>query len=113
MLWWVSRFPARAGILHEGQVIHAAAWLAQHQGECIDQPIELTAQRLSCRRIAIPVAAAVAEKRRQRVHEGAKARKKSTLKLETLALCDWALLVTNLPPESFSPDNILRLQRLR
>ena len=34
-------------------------------------------------------------------------------KPETLALCEWTILVTNLPPESFSLADILCLQRLR
>jgi len=112
-VWWVSRLPARTGIWEAGRVIHVATWLAQHKTACIDQPIELTAQRLACRLIAIRVPPEVADARRQRVYEGAKARKKSTLKPETLALCDWTIFVTNLPAESFNPEDIACLQRLR
>lgn len=51
--------------------------------------------------------------RRQRVRNSAMARKNSQLKPETLALCDWTLLVTNLPVEDFTAHDILCLQRLR
>jgi len=112
-VWWVSRLPARAGIWTGEQVEHVADWLANHGESCIDQPIELTAQRLSCRLIAIRVPPDVAQMRRQRVRNAAKARKNSQLKPETLALCDWTLLVTNLPAEDFSANDILCLQRLR
>lgn len=46
-------------------------------------------------------------------HAKPRKRKNSQLKPETLALCEWTILVTNLPPESFSLADILCLQRLR
>lgn len=112
-VWWVSRVPARAGIWIGDRVMHLAHWLAKHHGDCIDQTIELTAQRLRCRLLAIRVPPEVAANRRERVREAAKARKKSTLQPETLTLCDWTVLVTNLPAPLFTPDEVLCLQRLR
>lgn len=53
------------------------------------------------------------DERRKRVREAAKVRKKSRLKPETLALCEWTILVTNLPAEAFTPEEIVCLQRLR
>lgn len=113
-VWWVSRLPARVGVWQGEQVIHAAHWLSQYPaGEWVDEPVELTAQRLPCRLIAIPVPPQVAQQRRQRVRQSAKKRCNSQLKPETLALCDWTILVTNLPAQDFSPQDILCLQRLR
>lgn len=112
-VWWVSRLPARAGIWDDDRIIHAAHWLAQHTSDCVDQVVELTAQRLQCRMIAMRVPPDVASERRRRVREAAKARKKHHLKSETLALCDWTILVTNLPSAQFPPADILALQRLR
>jgi hypothetical protein len=112
-VWWVSRLPARAGIWDEGHVIHAVHWLARQTADCVDQTIELTAQRLRCRMVAIRVPQDVAAERRRRVREAAKARKKHHLKSETLTLCDWTILLTNLPPETFSPHDLVALQRLR
>ena len=108
-VWWVSRVPARAGIRVGDRVMH----LAHYQEDCIDQTIELTAQRLRCRLLAIRLPPEVAAERRERLREAAKARKKSTLKPETLTLCDWTVLATNLPPQLFTPDEVLCLQRLR
>ena len=110
---WVSRLPARAGIWDDGKVTHAAHWLDQQTAECVDQTIELTAQRLRCRIVAIRVPPDVAAERRRRVREAAKARKKHHLKSETLALCDWTILITNLPLQHFTPHDLLALQRLR
>lgn len=112
-IYWVSRLPARAGIWHDGQLIHAVHWLARQAADCVDQTIELTTQRLHCRMVAIRVPADVAAERRRRVREAAKARKKHQLKSDTLALCDWTILLTNLPPAQFSPDDLLTLQRIR
>jgi hypothetical protein len=112
-VWWVSRLPARSGIWQGDRVIHLADWLNQHDGACIDQPVELTAQRLPCRLLAFRVPPEVAEDRRKRVRKAASKRKKSHLKSATLALCDWTILATNLPPGTFTPEDILCLQRLR
>ena len=112
-VWWVSRLPARVGIWQDTHLMHLADWLNQQDSACIDQPVESTAQRLSCRLLAIRVPPEVAKDRRKRTRKAASKRKNSHLKSGTLALCDWTILVTNLPPDTFSPDDILCLQRLR
>jgi hypothetical protein len=110
---WLSRLPTRVGIWVGEKVIHVLEWLNRQTGDCIDQNVELTAQRFTTRLIAIRVPAHVAEARRERVHEAAKSRKKSLLKAETLTLCDWTMIVTNLPVEDLSVEDALRLLRLR
>lgn len=112
-VWWVSRLPARSGIWQDEHVIHLTAWLNKQDSFCIDQSVELTAQRLPCRLLAIRVPSEVARERRKRVRKAASKRKNSRLKPETLALCDWTILVTNLPAETFTLEDILCLQRLR
>jgi hypothetical protein len=101
------------GIWQGDTVTHVLTWLAQQASHRIDQCVEITAQRLACRIIAFRVPPSVAEERRKRVREAAKARKNSQLKPQTLALCDWTILVTNLPFDRFTPDDICCLQRLR
>lgn len=110
---WLSRLPARVGIWTGENVIHVLEWLKQQEGDCIDRRVELTAQRLKARLIAIRVPQAVAEERRKRVREAAKARKHSQLKAETLSLCDWTIMVTNLEVEALSVSEALRLLRWR
>lgn len=114
-VWWVSRLPARAGIWQTQveHVIHVAQWLEQCDEDCVDQIVEITAQRLSCRLIAVRVPEEVAQERRRRVRESAKARRHSHLRPETLALCDWTILITNLPQHDWLPNDILCLQRSR
>ena len=112
-VYWLSRLPARAGVWQNEHVIHVLDWLKQQETDCIDQTVELTAQRLPCRLIAVRVPAEVAKERRKRVREAAKARKKTQLKRETLDLCDWTIIVTNLEVGMLSVEEALRLLRLR
>lgn len=112
-VWWLSRLPARVGIWQEDKVIHLAPWLAQQTVTRVDQPVELTAQRLSCRLLAVRVPQDVAEQRRKRVRQDARDRTHSHLKPETLALCDWTVLVTNLDAVHLTLDEALGLLRLR
>ena len=112
-VFWVSRVPARAGFWTGEQVIHLATWLQQAQGDTLDQEIELTAQRLKCRLIAFRVPETVVEQRADRVRAEAKDRPHSQLQPETLALCQWTILITNLTPEQASVNEICCLLRLR
>lgn len=75
--------------------------------------IELTAQRLKARLIAVRVAESVAEERPKRVQESARSRRHSQLKVETLELCGWTILVTDLSAEELTVLEALCLLRLR
>lgn len=110
---WLSRLPARVGIWQGEKVIHVLDWLNQQTGDEIDQVVELTAQRLKARLIAVRVPETVATERRKRVQESARSRRHSQLKAETLALCEWTILVTNLTSEQLTILEALCLLRLR
>ena len=112
-VFWLSRLPARVGIWQGEKVIHVLDWLKQQEGNEIDQLVELTAQRLQARLIAVRVPQSVAAERRKRVEESARSRRHSQLKAETLALCDWTILVTNLSAEELTVLEALCLLRLR
>lgn len=108
---WVSRLPARAGIYEEGGVIHIAKWLANQEGDQIEQMVLLTAQKLPCRLVAVRVPPEVAVKREAQVREAAKARRHSQLQAATLELCQWTVIVTNLT--DLTIPELLTLLRLR
>jgi hypothetical protein len=112
-VFWLSRLPARVGIWQDEKVIHVLDGLKQQQGDAIDQGVELTAQRLKARLIAVRVPDTVAAERRKRVKESARTRRHSQLKVETLELCDWTILVTNLSAEELTVLEALCLLRLR
>ena len=109
---WVARIPARVGVWHAERVVSLATWLA-HQGQAvIDTAVELTAQRFACRLIALRVPEEVAQQRRDRALADAQDRGRP-LRPDTLALCDWTVIATNLPPHALTADDALLLLRLR
>lgn len=112
-VFWVSRVPARVGIWTDETVMQLATWLAQVKTERIDQMVELNVQRFAFRLIAVRVPKTVSEARRQRVYNDAQDRPKSHLKPETLALCDWTIIITNLEADQWTVSAILYLLRLR
>lgn len=111
-VWWLTRLPVRVGIWQQGKVQHITEFLAQHPGELVELPIELSAQRLPCRLIAIRVPQTVMKQRQQRAKREALNRP-HRLQTTTLDLCEWTLLVTNLPSEQLSFEEALILIRLR
>lgn len=112
-VWWLSRLPARVGIWVGETVQHVFDWIIQQKNDIIDQVVQLTAQCLACRLIAVRVPPDVAQERRKRVRESARSRKKSHLKPETLALCDWTIIVTNMSVDDLSVQDALSLLRVR
>ncbi len=79
----------------------------------LDQVVELTAQRLRCRLIAFRVPDTVADQRADRVRAEAKDRPHTQLQPETLDLCQWTILITNLEPSRATVSDICCLLRLR
>jgi hypothetical protein len=112
-VWWLTRLPARVGIWVGEGVLHVAAWLARHDEAQLDRPVELTKQRLPCRLIAVRVPQTVAAQRRHQLCEATRRRSSRLPRAETLTLCDWTVMVTNLTPEQVSVEEALCLLRLR
>ena len=110
---WLTRLPASVGIWVEGQVQHVATWLTQQGAPMqLDVMVELTAQRFPCRLIALRVPEAVAAQRRKQARRAAQDRPHK-LRPETLALCEWTVMGTNLPSARLSAEDALVLLRLR
>ena len=111
-IYWLSRIPARVGIWHAEQVIPLATWLCQQATDQLDLTVQLTAQQFPCRLLAWRVPERVAQQRRERALADAKAQG-HTIRPETLALCEWTVIATNLSPDQLSPAAALLLLRLR
>jgi hypothetical protein len=111
-VWWLSRIPAQVGIWQGEQVIPLATWLSQQQTDQLDLTVQLTAQQFTCRLLACRVPEHVAQARRERALADAK-EQAHTIRPETLALCEWTVIATNLSPEQLSLDAALLLLRLR
>jgi hypothetical protein len=111
-VWWLARLPARVGVWQGQQVKPLSTWLTQYHGAEVDVTVELTAQRFPCRLIAVRVPEAVAQQRRERAIAEAKDRP-HRLRPETLALCEWVVMATNLPPGQLRWEDAFILLRLR
>jgi hypothetical protein len=113
-VFWLSRFQTKCGFLTaDGQAWALDAFLAAQAGDRVEVSILLgLAEQLPCRLLAVRVPAGVAEQRRRRLRERAKARG-GTPSAKELALCDWTVYVTNAPPERLSLAEAFVLARLR
>jgi len=111
-VYWLSRLPARVGIWTGEKVEHLSTYLSNFEGDFLDTDIELSAQRLPCRLIAIRVPDVVAAQRRKRAQSEAQSRPHQ-LQEQTLTLCAWTIIVTNLTQAALSLSEALILLRLR
>jgi hypothetical protein len=110
---WLSRYKAGTAVFDAvGQRREVPALLRPH-GATADLPIELGgAQRLRCRLLAARVPTAVANARRRKLRAAAK-REGKTPSQARLALADWTVLVTNVPPALLTVEEALVLARAR
>ena len=116
-VFWLTRFQTKCDLLDEaGQEWELDAFLAAQgpqTGDRVEASIRLgLAERLPCRLLAVRVPPGVAEERRRKLRERAKARGGTPTQKE-LALCEWTVYVTNAPPELLSMEGALVLARLR
>lgn len=96
-----------------GRRIDLVAYLRAAGAADVDTDVLLgSASRLACRLIARRVPAAVAAQRRKRLWDKS-ARRGDRPSALSLALCDWTILVTNVPRELLSVEEAVALARMR
>ena len=112
-VFWLSRLHTNvAGYDSAGQVLDLVRWLPTHQVS-VDEPMYLgKAQRVPARLVAVRVPSEVANQRRRRLRLDAQRRSQS-ISDRRLALADWTILITNVPPEQLSLEEALVLMRAR
>ena len=113
-VYFLSRLPSRTKLSDaSGRKQSLAALLATQQGDRVDLAVAVgAAARLPCRLLAERVPAAVAEKRRQRLHKQAR-KKNRKVSAERLELCAWTVNITKAPPETMSLAEALVMGRGR
>jgi hypothetical protein len=89
-------------------------WLRSN-GPVIDRQVWIAGCRLPCRLIAFRLPQKVANCRRRKLRAQVRRKhgKGAVPSAERLAKCDWAILITNLPPELLSIDEARVLYRAR
>jgi Transposase DDE domain len=113
--YWISRWQQGTAVFDaDGRPLDLLGYVRRHAGAGpIDVPVLLgSAERLACRLIVLRVPQEVANRRRQAAY--AKAQKHGRVpSQETLAWCDWTLLVTNCPGELLTWKEVVILYRAR
>src|SRR5262249_10331902 len=95
-----------------GEPLARLPWL-RHQPEGVDVTVQVgQRQRLPARLIARRVPAPVAANRPRPLRRAAQERGQ-TVSAERLALAAWTLLLTNIPPEQLTGEEVLRVAACR
>ena len=108
-VFWISRWPACLTVQPEGSASLPVSEFLERQPAHVDRlDCELLVGQqgaksppLKCRFIAVRCPPEVAARRRQKVHETAR-RKGKTASQRQLILCDWTVLITNVPVSKLS-----------
>ncbi len=113
-VFWLSRYQSNLWVFTPaGQEMDLVALLHNYGAATLDQPVLLSqAHRLPCRLVAVRVPATVAAARRRKLKAESRA-KGRTPSAKQLALCEWVLLVTNVPAARLSVEELLILARVR
>jgi hypothetical protein len=111
---FVSRIPALLKVqLGEQTALNVTTWLDRQTVARIETEVVLgTKDRLPCRLIALRLPADVAEKRLRRLRK--KLRKKGKKPSDRQrVMCQWTVLITDLPSATFAIEEICILYRVR
>jgi hypothetical protein len=113
--YFLSRLQYTTALLEpDGTPVDLAAWLPRQAGTFLDQPMRLgKGKQLPCRVIAWRLPSEQAARRRQKLRQEYRNTYGKEPSAQRLALCDWTILVTNVPPELLSPEEAVVLYRAR
>jgi hypothetical protein len=111
---FISRAPALLNVqVGDQPAVNLTTWLDRHDADRIDTEVVLGSEgRLSCRLIALRLPEDVAEKRLRRLRK--KLRKKGRkLSERQRVMCQWTVMITDLPAETFTVAEVCVLYRVR
>jgi hypothetical protein len=111
--YWLSPLVVGTNVYRtDGEQVSLLPWLAEQGGVTDCRVLLGAAHHVPCRLIAWRLPEEVGNRRRQKVWQQCR-RKGRTPSQERLDRCDWATLVTNLPVEEFSINEVRVLYRSR
>ncbi len=112
-VFWLTRYQPNLLLFDlEGQPLDLLRCLPQAEQAVLDRTVQASAQRLTCRLVAVRVPRNVAEERRRKLHAEAK-RDGRMPSARQLQLCDWVIFLTNVAAERLSVVEVLVLARAR
>ena len=114
-LYWLARVSGQMGVMDEqGKYYTLASYLQQQAPEtALDRWIYLTHQGHPVRLIALPLPPDVVQTRRERLRADNLRRRGCEPSLDSLILCQWCVLATNVPLERLTSEQALLLYRSR
>lgn len=111
--YFISRLKAGVRVFGEDGVELEMPEVLSDLGPRFDLPVEIGGQRrLKVRLIGVKVPPEVAAQRRRKLKERARKKMRQPSKKQ-LGLCEWTLLITNLPPPLAAAEEVLVLARAR
>lgn len=112
--FFLTRLPHHTKIHVAAEKHDVVAWLNSQDQPVVDTWMEIGSEaRLKCRLIAWRVPEEIANRRRQKLIEKTRSKTGRAPTPESLAACDWELLVTNLPADRLSVKEAVVLYRSR
>lgn len=113
-VFWLSRYQVQTAVFDaQGGRLDLPRWLRRTGPTVLDLAVRLGVDhRLPARLLAVRVPPEVAAERRRKLHAAAR-HKGQTVSQARLALADWTLLVTNVPPAQLTVAEALVLARAR
>jgi Transposase DDE domain len=113
-VFWISRVPALLKKqANDGTTEELADWLKHQRADRLDRPIRLgTETRLDCRLVAVRLPENVAQQRLRKLKQTL-TKKGRTISERQRVMCQWLVLITNLPADQFTIEETCVLYRVR
>jgi hypothetical protein len=112
-VWWISRVPAGTTLKAFGRGRESlAAFLSRQKTDRVDQGVLLGEKQFAFRLVAVRCPQSVAERKKRQLIKKSKKRGRQP-SAQQWRLCEWLVLVTNLPSEDFSAEALWTLYRVR
>lgn len=113
--YYLSRYQNGTTVFIDGEAVPSLAnWLNEQEKNAIEKDVELGAKaRLGCRLIACRMPARIATRRRENRIKMMLRKYNSVPSKESLALCDWTILITNTSSSLLGVEEAMVMQRAR
>jgi len=113
--YYLSRYHNGTTVFIDGEAVPSlASWLSEQKKNVVEKDVELGVKaRLGCRLIAYRMPARIAARRRENRIKMMLGKHNSVPSKESLALCDWTILITNTSSSLLSVDEAMVMQRAR
>lgn len=112
-VWWISRVPSGTTLsANGGERENIAAFLSRQTTDRVDQEVLLGEKAFAFRLVAVRCPKNIADQRKRKLRKKAKKQGRN-VSANQLVMCEWLVLITNLPADEFSIEALWTLYRVR